>query len=168
MLTETEPSCISSGLRMVGSSVKALPGHTNCATLIPVLPAPWTTEHSSVPNSTANSSEAGTTPGDRTREWRVRTLGSIGWRKPKKIRVHFHTRLYPKLALRKKINPCYWVARVKNRIPSSTDSPLIIHQSTPAPTLVFISFHEKFFQPFFFTLNARCFLSLVHWIVLLH
>lgn len=106
--------------------------------------------------------------------WRpyTRVEGKNTWfdwvEKAKKIRVHFHTRLYPKLALRKKINPCYWVARVKNRIPSSTDSPLIIHQSTPAPTLVFISFHENFFSTFFFTLNARCFLSLVHWIVLLH
>lgn len=148
MLTETEPSCISSGLRMVGSSVKALPGHTNCATLIPVLPAPWTTEHSSVPNSTANSSEAGTTPGDRTREWRVRTLGSIGWRKPKKIRVHFHTRLYPKLALRKKINPCYWVARVKNRIPSSTVLWSYINPRLHLPSSSYLSM-RSFFQPFF-------------------
>lgn len=51
--------------------MRAPPGRTNFVTLRIVPPMPLTTERNSVPNSTGNSSEDGTTPGDHTLEWMV-------------------------------------------------------------------------------------------------
>lgn len=63
---------MSSGRLTEGSSVKVPPGHTNFAIPRTVPGIPLTIERSSVLNSTANSSEGGTTLGDRTLEWMVR------------------------------------------------------------------------------------------------
>ncbi len=56
---------------MEGNSVKAPPDRTNFVTLRIVPPTQLTTEHSSVPSTTASSSEDGTTPGGHTHEWTV-------------------------------------------------------------------------------------------------
>lgn len=68
---------LSAGLHTEGSSARAPPGRTSSATLKTAPPTPSTTEHSSVPNSTANSSEDGTTPGDHILKWMVRSSNSF-------------------------------------------------------------------------------------------
>ena len=54
--------------------MRAPPGHPNFVTLWIVPPTLPTTERNSVLNSTVNSSEDGTIPGDHTPEWTVRQL----------------------------------------------------------------------------------------------
>lgn len=54
-----------------GSSVRARPGHTSCATPWTVPATLLTTGRSSAQSLTANSSEDGTTPGGHTQEWTV-------------------------------------------------------------------------------------------------
>lgn len=74
---------------MEGSSATAPPGLTNFVTQRTVPPTPLTTEHSSALNLTANSSEDGTTPGDRTPEWTVRQFPLSFVKLTKRIRMIF-------------------------------------------------------------------------------